>query len=37
MISYINSNVLKQQQISTQMEDLTNNEDIGVKTSVVMV
>jgi hypothetical protein len=31
MISYINVNVLKQQQISTQMEDLTNSEDIGVK------
>jgi hypothetical protein len=30
-------NVLKQQQISTPMEDLTNSEDIGVQTSVVMV
>jgi hypothetical protein len=37
MISYINVNVLKQQQISTQMEDLTNSEDIGVQTNVVMV
>jgi hypothetical protein len=32
-----NVNVLKQQQISTQMEDLTNSEDIGVQTNVVMV
>jgi hypothetical protein len=37
MISYINVIVLKQQQISTQIEDLINSEDIGVKTNVVMV